>query len=111
MRPSCIIIFSFLLVGCAKSRHSASLTAVQAKTVATRLANDQASKLYHCEPFRDDHPARFEAGHWIWTAREGVGHNDMEATVELAVDGSTNRIEVNLLDSQNRLMVPTRQSP
>jgi hypothetical protein len=41
---------------------STTLTAEQAKTVAMRLANDKASTLYHCQPFRDGQPARFVAG-------------------------------------------------
>jgi uncharacterized protein YcfL len=49
MKTSFIIIFTLLLVGCASTRQSASLTAEQAKTVAMRLANDKAFTLYHCE--------------------------------------------------------------
>jgi len=110
MRTLCII-FSFLFVGCSTSRQGASLTAVQANTLAMRLANDEASTLYHCEPFQDGQPARFEAGHWTWTAMEGVGHNDLEATVELAVDGSSNHVDLKVFDSQNRLLSPIRRSP
>jgi len=84
-------------------RHSrsASLTEVQAKKIVMQLANDEASKRYHCQPFRDGQPVRFEAGRWTWNAVEGIGHNDVEATVELAADGSTNRVDMQLLDSKN----------
>jgi hypothetical protein len=101
MKISCIIISAFLLVGCASSRPSASLTAEQAKSLAMRLANDKAFTLYHCQPFRDGQPAHFVAGHWIWTDQQGFGHGDVQATVELAADGSTHSVDVQLLDSKN----------
>ena len=100
MKTSCIIIFTLLLVGCASTRQSASLTAAQAKSVAMRLANDKASILYHCQPFRDGQPARFVAGHWVWMGRQGYGHDDFQATVEIAANGSTNSVDVQLLDSK-----------
>jgi hypothetical protein len=42
---------------------------------------------------------------------EGVGHNDLEATVELAVDGSTNHVDLKVFDSENRLLSPIRRFP
>ena len=85
-----------------KAEESASLTAEQAKTVAMRLANDKASTLYHCQPFRDGQPARFVTGQWFWVDLRGFGHGDIQATVQLAADGSTNSVDLRLLDSQNR---------
>ena len=84
MKTLCIIIFALLLVGCANTNQSALLTAEQAKTVAMRLANDKASSLYHCQPFRDGQSAQFVAGHWLWVKQQGFGHSDFQATVELA---------------------------
>jgi hypothetical protein len=103
MKASCIIFFTLLLVGCAGPHQSASLTSDQAKTVATRLASDKALTVYHCPPFRDGEPARFVVGHWVWIGRQGYGHGDIQATVELAADGSTNSVDLQLLDSQNLL--------
>jgi hypothetical protein len=100
MKTSCVIIFTLLLVGCASTRQNASLTAEQAKTVAMRLANDKAFTLYHCQPFRDGQPARFVAGHWIWVELQGFGNSDIQATVELAADGSTRNVNLQLLNSQ-----------
>ena len=88
---------------------SASLTAEQAKTVAMRLANDKASTLYHCQPFRDGQPARFVAGQWVWDDLQGFGHSDVQATVKLAADGSTISVDLQLLDSRNQL--PLRREP
>jgi hypothetical protein len=85
---------------------SASLTAEQAQTVAMRLANDKASTLYHCQPFRDGQPARFVTGQWVWVNLQGFGHGDIQATVELAADGSTNSVDLKLLDSQNQSRLP-----
>jgi hypothetical protein len=101
MKTSCIIILTLLLVGCASTRQKASLTAEQAKMVAIQLANDRASTLYHSQPFRGSQPARFEAGHWVWVGRQGYGHGDIEALVELAADGSTNSVYLKLLDSRD----------
>ena len=103
MKISYIIISAFLLVGCSSSRQGASLTAEQAKTVAMRLANAKASSLYHCEPFRDGQSAQFVAGHWLWAERQGFGHSDFQVAVELAADGSTNNVDLQLLVSQGRL--------
>lgn len=101
MKTSLIFVLAFTLFGCERSRQSTSLTAEQAKTLAIRLANDQASRLYHSQPFLAGQPAQFEAGHWLWVARQGFGHGDIQATVELAADGSTNSVDLQLLDSGN----------
>ena len=101
-----VVIFSFLLIGCESSRRSASLTAEQATTVAVRLANDKAFTLYHCQPFRDGQPARFVAGQWVWVDLQGLGHGDIQATVQLAADGSTNSVDLKFLDSQNQSRLP-----
>jgi len=108
MKISCIIISALLLVGCASKPHSASLTAEQAKSAAMRLANDKASAFYHCQPFRDGKPAQFVAGHWVWVGRQGYGHGDFQATVELAADGSTNNVDLQLCDSQVPFTPTTR---
>ena len=100
MKRPRIILFALLLVGCTSTHQTASLTADQAKAVAIRLANDKASTVYHCQPFRDGQPARLVAGHWVWTDLQGYGRGDIQATVELAADGSTHKVEVQLLDSQ-----------
>ena len=101
MKIASFVVVMLLLVGCTSTRPSAALTAEQAKTAAMRLANDQAFTLYHCRPFHDGQPARFVAGQWLWVERQGFGHGDIQATVELAADGSTRKIEVQVLDSQN----------
>jgi hypothetical protein len=103
MKTSLLVVLAFVLIGCESSRQRASLTAEQAKTLAMRLANDKADTLYHRQPFHQSQPPRFEAGHWIWTERRGVGLEDIEATVELAADGSTNSVDIKLMDSKNSL--------
>ena len=85
-----------MLIGCESSRQSASLTAEQAKTLAMRLANDKASAIYHRQLFHDGQPATFESDHWVW--RE-LAPGDIEATVKLAADGSTNSVAINLLSN------------
>jgi hypothetical protein len=68
-----------------------------------RLANDEVATLYHSQPFQDGQPARFMGGHWVWTDNRGFGHGDIQVTVELAANGSTNHVDLQLLDSQNPL--------
>lgn len=87
---------------------SASLSTWQATTVAIRLANEKASIFYHCQPFQDGQPARFVASHWVWMGHQGYGHGDFEVTVELAEDGSTNNVDLQLLDNQNQLLTGQR---
>jgi len=92
-----------LLVGCTSTRPSASLTAEQAKTLAMRLANGKAATLYHSQPFVAGQPAQFVSGHWLWIARQGFGRGDIQATVAIAADGSTNSVDLQLFDNQNIL--------
>jgi hypothetical protein len=101
MKTSLILIFAFIFVGCESSRQSASLTADQAKTLAMRLANDKVATLYHSRPFVAGQPAQIVAGHWLWGARQGFGRGDIQATVEVAMDGSTNHVDLQIFDSQN----------
>lgn len=78
-----------------------SLTPEQAGRIACQLANDQADSLYHHRPFSEDgHLAYFNKGHWIWTGSRGFGQDDIAARVELAPDGSTISVKVEVLDNQ-----------
>ena len=101
MKIASIIALTLLLASCESSRQSPSLSAEQAATQAMRLANDKAFTLYQSRPFHAGQPAQLVAGHWIWSDLRGFGHGDVQATVELAKDGSTNNVNVQLLDSQN----------
>ena len=101
MKTSLVVVLAFILVGCESSRQSASLTTEQATTIAMRLANDKASILYQRQPFVAGQPAQFVAGRWLWVARQGFGHGDIQVTVEIAADGSTNSVGLQLFDSQN----------
>jgi hypothetical protein len=101
MRTSWISAFVILLGGCSVStRQNAMLTAEQAQKISVRLASEKAGALYHCRPFVGDEPARFAQGRWVWTGRQGYGHLDIQATVELAANGSTNGVDVKLLDAR-----------
>jgi hypothetical protein len=97
-------IWALMLVGCISTHPKATITAEQAGTIAMQLANDKAFSLYHCRPFQAGQPARFVAGHWIWFAWEGFGHTDIEAQVELAANGTANKVgcnvTVNILDNR-----------
>ncbi len=72
------------------------LTSAQATQLATLLANDKAAAFYHCHPFHCDQSATFVDGRWLW---KQTVPGDYEAIVAVAVDGSTNRVIVNLLNS------------
>jgi hypothetical protein len=96
MRSSSIIfLLCLILADCATPKQQTSLTDVQATQLATRLANDQATFLYHCQPFQVGQPANFTNGYWHW---KQLRPGDYEATVELAANGSTNRVRVYWLD-------------
>jgi hypothetical protein len=96
------------LPGCEKSPTSQPTAGVQpalpmeateAAQLARSLANRQAMALYHCEPFVNGPAAVWTNEHWLWRARQGLGQGDMEATVSLAPDGSTQSVQVLLLHS------------
>jgi hypothetical protein len=97
--PTIIFALLLLLAGCESSQRNVPLTAEQAKILAMRLANDKADMLFHHRPFQGGQSAHFAAGHWIWTDSRGVGILDYQATVDLAADGSTNNVAVQVLDS------------
>ena len=94
MKTVSFIFVMFLLVGCTSTRPSASLTTEQATALAMQLANDKASTICHRQPFHDGQPAAFVSGRWTW--RE-LAPGDVEATVQLAADGSTNSVAINIL--------------
>lgn len=107
MRTSVIVIFAFLLSGCASSQKSTSLNAEQARMAALRLANDKASTVYHCEPFHDGRPADLVAGHWVWVAQQDYGAGEVQAVVELAVNGSTNHTDLEYLNNGDLQPLPS----
>jgi hypothetical protein len=88
------ILLALTLVGCESSRQSASLTPEQVENMATRLANEKADTMYHRQPFHDGQSPNFVAGHWVWRQ---LSPGDLEATVDLAADGSTNSVVLNQL--------------
>jgi hypothetical protein len=100
MKTSLVVILAFILVGCESSRQGASLTTEQATATAIGLANDEAFTLYQHRPFVAGQPAQFVAGHWFFVARQAYGRGDIQAAVQLAADGSTNSVDLQLFDSQ-----------
>jgi hypothetical protein len=104
MKTSLIIAVAFLLAGCESWKSASSLTSAQARAMAVQLANAKAVTLYHCQPFQDRHPAQYTRRHWVWTERCGYGQGDFEARVELASDGSTNSVSVQLMSNISPLI-------
>ncbi len=91
-----------IVVGCESSQKHPPLTEGDAETLAIRLANSKAETLFHYQPFQKSQPAQFVGGCWIWSGRAGAGLLDFQARVELAADGSTNRVDLELLDNALR---------
>lgn len=102
MRTSLILLSTVLLAGCESSKTTPPLTAEQARTLSAQLANDKADALYHHRPFQNTQPAHYEAGRWVWTDGHGVGLLDYEAKVELAANGSSNNVDIRVLDDTLR---------
>jgi hypothetical protein len=82
----------------ASSDPAATLTPEEARVLARAIANQKAKELYDCEPFGNGPPAQFVDGDWLWFDRRGQGPADIEATVQLAGDGSIRSVDVILLD-------------
>jgi hypothetical protein len=93
------ILFVFVLAGCETSHTGTQLTAGQAGALAVRLANDKADALFHHRPCMDNQRPTFESGHWVWSESCGFGLLDYQARVELAADGSTNNVDLKVLDN------------
>lgn len=98
MKMPCVIVLGAILVGCESPQPRALLSADQATRIAVQLANAKSQEMYHRQPFRRGQPARFESGCWLWRA---FAAGDLEAAVELAADGSTNHVSLNLLSNIN----------
>jgi hypothetical protein len=113
MKMPSAIVLGVILVGCESSQpraaashshplpaalpvRSGSLSSDQATRLAIELANARADATYHCQPFQNRQPARFESGRWVWKA---LAPGDLEATVELAADGSTNNVSLEVLSN------------
>ena len=92
---------AIFLAGCASYRQGPTLTADQATIMATQLANDKAFAFFHVRPFSDGQSAKFKDNRWYWSDLRGYGSGDIHADVKLATDGSTNLVEVQLLDSRS----------
>ncbi len=77
------------------------LTLGTASELARRLANEEAQRLYGCQPFDQALAAQFVEGRWVWRDRKAHGAGDLEASVEFDAVGALPRITVLLLDSRN----------
>jgi hypothetical protein len=103
MKTALIATVALFLMGCVTSRQSASLNPEQATTMALKLANDKAQAVYHCQPFHDGVHVCFIRDRWEWSAQTGMGTGDVEATVVLAEDGSTNQVSFQTLVNMNNI--------
>ena len=93
------IASGILLVGCA-TQHRTTLTAVQAKTLALQLANNEAFARYGCRPFQDGQLPRFEQGRWVWSDLRGYGKGDLEALVTISAEGAAHEVKLTVLHSE-----------
>ena len=98
MKTILLVFSAAVLAGCHSSSPNPSLTADSAEGRCVQLANDKADSMIHRRPFRAKQLARFEDGRWVWTDSCAGGSLDFKAKVELAADGSTNTVDVQILD-------------
>jgi len=83
-------------------RAGTPLSAEQATLLACQLANEQAQPIYHCQPFRVRHLARWTGERWFWRQRQGYGQLDIEATVGFDANGANPEVGLSILDSRVR---------
>jgi hypothetical protein len=96
MKRSIVLLFALTLVGCRSLPPARSLTAAQASALSVQLVNAKAEVLYSHQPFQGGQPAKFEAGRWVWSEKRGFGTADIYAVVDLAADGSTNNVSIEM---------------
>jgi hypothetical protein len=101
MKALFILMGALFLAGCASYRQGPTLTVDQATVMATQLANDKTFAFFHVRPFSDGQLAKIKGDRWYWSDLCGYGSGDIHADVVLAADGSTNMVEVQLLDSRS----------
>ena len=90
-----------MLVGCSTAPKNSALTAEEARSLAQQLANQEAQRLYICQPFINPPPAKFVNGHWTWHCLQSCGQGDLDATVEFAANGADPKVSVSQLDSRS----------
>ena len=100
-----LIALALLLAGCHRPSNppQAALTADEAGALARQLANEKADASFHCRPFSDGPAPQLVQGHWVWHDRQGLGHNDFEASVQFRADGTAPAVSVTLLESRSGL--------
>lgn len=105
---SAVIIVALFFAGCKSLQPGLhpTLTSAHATALALELANDKADLEFHHRPFQDSRPAQFVSGKWVWADECGVALLDYHVSVTLAADGSTNKVEVQLLDNSLRPVFP-----
>jgi hypothetical protein len=96
MKRSIVLLFAFTLVGCRSLPPAGSFTSSQASSLSVQLANAKAEVRYGHQPFQGGQPATFEVGHWAWSEKCGFGTADIRAVVDLAADGSTNNVSIEM---------------
>ena len=105
MRIRRLLPLLVLLAGCSSTAtHPRTLTADEAGLLAQQLANEQAQRIYNCQPFHNGPLAQFVQGHWTWYDLKAQGPGDAEATVEFQADGTKPKVRVIWLDSRPILL-------
>ena len=95
MKFVAVFLLAFVFVGCQSPPTRAALTEEQATSLAEKLASD---KIYNWSQAPELHPkADLVDGRWIWKTVRRNYHGDYSVTVGLAVDGSTNSVDIKFL--------------
>ena len=100
MKSVAVFVLASVLVSCASPPRRAALTEEQATALAEKLANDKTSQIYRWSPAPENDPkANLVDGRWTWKTVRRNFHGDYSVTVGLALDGSTNSVDVKFMPS------------
>jgi hypothetical protein len=103
MKRSMFLFLGVGLVGCCSSSPVPPLSQQEAGVLCLQLANAKTEALYGHQPFQSGVLPKFQGGQWVWSEKNAYGTADVLGTVELAADGSTNDVSIEVDVNQNIL--------
>jgi hypothetical protein len=91
--PMLLVLITLLFCGCVRAPGAATLS-----RLAVAASNQEASRLYHVQPFREEHgQLRAVAGTSVWEGLTSSGGHTLAATVTFNERGAVVSVDVRMI--------------
>ncbi len=87
------------LVGCSRARAPAPLSQHDAQILAEKIASAKYRSILGAEPLHNTAPPKLVGDRWVWVCLRGVAMGDAEVTVSFDRDGSSPKVDCQVLSS------------